>query len=468
MSNPFLSNQAFNRISGNQGSANFVTQGSSSRVLSNQASLNYANNLGSANFVSRGSVDTSGNFGTRVITNGILGNGDSIYNSGQNQGSSGQTRTLIGSNVVTSIGAENINEDVIRQNSGNRDNIRIETEFDDRNDAKLSRVHSTKTTPEVTTYEGDFTRTRGRFESSVVNNKQDQNRKVIVKLSDLHPLILGKLGAECTCKADPFAVFRSPNRPSLPINSENLGPVDLSNYDESDIYVDVDSDRENEREIAFVQNIPSNKLLKTSGSRLNDYENDSQGIVVSSRGEPSSTTFLPSTTASTTTYLPPSRPSNVFLPSSTETPFVPVLTQNQAVLGIRTQKHQPLLIRVEEDNTNRASFVSGRSRSGKTLLDGVNGSPNDFKEDASFDRYGPGGLRGNDETLQAGFDCARPGLFRHPKYCNKFYACHWDQWKKRFTLHVFNCPVHLAFDSSAGACNYPSKGPACQDNQLLI
>jgi hypothetical protein len=87
---------------------------------------------------------------------------------------------------------------------------------------------------------------------------------------------------------------------------------------------------------------------------------------------------------------------------------------------------------------------------------------------ASFDRYGPGGLRGADETLQGSVDCQRAGLFRHPKYCNKFYACNWDAWKKRFTLHVFNCPIHLAYDSNLGACNWPSKGPACADDNLLV
>jgi hypothetical protein len=86
----------------------------------------------------------------------------------------------------------------------------------------------------------------------------------------------------------------------------------------------------------------------------------------------------------------------------------------------------------------------------------------------AFDRYGPGGWRGLDETLQGSVDCQRAGLFRHPKYCNKFYACHWDEWKGRYTLHVFNCPVHLAYDSSLGACNWPSKGPTCSDDNLLV
>ncbi|CAG2053515.1 unnamed protein product [Timema podura] len=114
----------------------------------------------------------------------------------------------------------------------------------------------------------------------------------------------------------------------------------------------------------------------------------------------------------------------------------------------------------------RGSSKSGlRGGSGSGLGDA---SRSGAAAGASFDRYGPGGLRGVDETLQGSVDCQRPGLFRHPKYCNKFYACHWDEWKNRYTLHVFNCPVQLAYDSSLGACNWPSQGPACSDDNLLV
>ncbi|KAL0278882.1 UNVERIFIED_CONTAM: hypothetical protein PYX00_000564 [Menopon gallinae] len=82
--------------------------------------------------------------------------------------------------------------------------------------------------------------------------------------------------------------------------------------------------------------------------------------------------------------------------------------------------------------------------------------------------YGSGAVRSLDETLRNGVECERPGLFRHPKYCNKFYACNYDPWKKKYTLHMFNCPIHLSYDSSISACNWPSKGPACSDDHLLI
>ncbi|XP_060523259.1 uncharacterized protein LOC132700143 [Cylas formicarius] len=85
----------------------------------------------------------------------------------------------------------------------------------------------------------------------------------------------------------------------------------------------------------------------------------------------------------------------------------------------------------------------------------------------ALDRYGSGGVRSRSETLQGSVDCQRAGLFRHPSECNKFYACRWDCTKNRFTLHVFNCPVHLTFDSNLGACNWPSQGPACVGNTLI-
>ncbi|KAJ8980134.1 hypothetical protein NQ317_009193 [Molorchus minor] len=64
-------------------------------------------------------------------------------------------------------------------------------------------------------------------------------------------------------------------------------------------------------------------------------------------------------------------------------------------------------------------------------------------------------------------ECERAGLFRHPSQCNKFIACRWDCTKNKFTVHSFNCPIHLTFDSTLGACNWPSQGPACLENTLI-
>lgn len=417
-STSYASQQSANQYFSNQASGNFAPQGSNGRIVINQGPTNFAFQA-----PINGAYGNQADYSSRGTVNGFSRNQASANSySSPNQGFSGQTRTLVGSNVVTSI---DLNNEVSRPNG---DSLKVITEF---NGGNLARLQSTTARPEVTTFSGDYARTQSTF---------DQNKKVVVKLSDLHPLIINKLGAECTCKADPFAVFRGPNRQSLPINSQNRGPVDLANYDEKDIYVDVESDKENAEEIDFARNIPSNRVIKTQDTRLRNGESN-RNVLVSSRGEPSST-FLPPLASSS--YLPPS---STYLPSTTAAP----LSRNQA-------RSQPLLIRVE-DNFNSASVV--RSRTGKAL-NGL-GNANDLQS-----KKGPTSFRSTEEPVDGSLQCARPGLFRHPKLCNKFYACHWDEWKKRYTLHIFNCPVHLAFDASAGACNYPSKGPACQDNKLLV
>lgn len=57
--------------------------------------------------------------------------------------------------------------------------------------------------------------------------------------------------------------------------------------------------------------------------------------------------------------------------------------------------------------------------------------------------------------------CTRPGLFQHPNDCNKFYECYWDKFINKFTLHLFECPVKLAFDSRIVGCSAPSDPTVC-------
>ncbi|XP_055939404.1 uncharacterized protein LOC129969032 [Argiope bruennichi] len=58
--------------------------------------------------------------------------------------------------------------------------------------------------------------------------------------------------------------------------------------------------------------------------------------------------------------------------------------------------------------------------------------------------------------------CTRAGLFQHPKDCNMFYECFWDKWLKRFTLHVFSCPVRLVYDDSIRGCSRPTTESHCR------
>nr|XP_033324017.1 mucin-19-like isoform X4 [Megalopta genalis] len=239
--------------------------------------------------------------------------------------------------------------------------------------------------------------------------------KVIVKWSDLHPLLLGKLGAECTCRGDPFANLRGPG--SRLIDSSK-GKVDLGNYDDSEIYVDLDRDGSYED---------------------GDYDTTHPGPVK----------LLPlETPAPTETATIQEPPSSTYLPS----------VKSSFNVGLRGSV---------PPSPSLSHGFSANFRSGKSLSN-AGPATNSVGKGASFDRYGPGGLRDSEEVLEGATNCARPGLFRHPNFCNKFYACHWDEWKKRFTLHVFNCPVHLTFDNGVSACNWPSMGPACQDDNLLV
>ncbi|XP_036142688.1 mucin-19 [Monomorium pharaonis] len=239
------------------------------------------------------------------------------------------------------------------------------------------------------------------FSYEVTTKSPENKGKVIVKWSDLHPLLLGKLGAECTCKADPFANLRGPEKNLI---DSSKGKVDLANYDSSEIYVDLGSSQED---------------YSTNAGNL-----PAQPFKISA---PITTSNLPSSS-----YLP--------------------------VADTRT-------------SARSNEFRTGR-RMGKKLEYEEEEEKEEEEEEQEKDQYDQYNDNDNDDDpdqiINGVTDCARPGLFRHPSLCNKFYACHWDQWKKKFTLHIFNCPIHLTFDSNAGACNWPSKGPACQDNNLLV
>lgn len=223
----------------------------------------------------------------------------------------------------------------------------------------------------------------------VTTKSPEGKGKVIIKWSDLHPLLLGKLGAECTCKADPFANLRGPVKKLI---DSSRGKVDLANYDSSEIYVDLGSSEGGDYSVNY-DNLPD-QPYKISAP-------ETAGI----------STNLPSSA-----YLPPT----------------------DSRLSAK-------------NNEFRSNYRMGK----KLEYEEEEEEKEEYDDDP-------------DQIINGVTDCARPGLFRHPSLCNKFYACHWDQWKKKFTLHIFNCPIHLTFDTSAGACNWPSKGPACQANNLLV
>lgn len=302
---------------------------------------------------------------------------------------------------------------LVNNNNNNRGNSRFtSTQEEQQNYSQLKseqsgkidnnnnnqRVSFTTQQPAITTYSGNFQK------SSTLNNMKQIDKpktrgKVVVKYSDLHPVLLGKLGGECICKSDPFADFRS-NKPLLIESSK--GKIDLRNYDETDVYVDLESSEETTE-----KNTKPLDKIKLSNRSFNIEINK------------------PSTTSS------PLRISASDIEASASS------TTGQ--ISLRTGK-------------SLGQKMSRKTQKSSSSEDYV------YSDDIGVLELTPGGRA----------ECARPGLFRHPKFCNKFYICHWDQWTKKFTLHVFNCPIHLTFDRQAGACNWPTNGPTCQDNTLLV
>ncbi|XP_023316292.1 uncharacterized protein DDB_G0283357-like [Trichogramma pretiosum] len=391
-----LSETRINRIQENKPSLHLSSKESKKGFTNNQESTK--------------STDLRPNQGSSFISNEGLTTKSSIDKYSNKQTSTfilrnqAQARPLIGSDVVTSIGGSVFNSEILGPNSAKRNNFRIISEFNNAQSA-------TTASPSIRNL-----------------NKENNQKKVIVKLSDLHPLIIEKLGAECSCKADPLSSFIGSNKPNLPIDSQNRGQVNLANYDESNIYVDLDDNKEN-------------NSLKTTTAKQND-----RRVMAKSQNEYVSSTPVrvqSNNQPLTTTSQPQGRIGNL------------------DKISFRAQNRPS--VRVETDGF--AASLKSRNRSGKTLF--IGSATNNFRNNY-YEQRGSSSSLSNNEIQKDILQCVRPGLFRHPHSCNKFYACHWDEWKKRFTLHTFNCPVHLAFDTSAGACNYPSKGPACQDDKLLV
>ena len=144
------------------------------------------------------------------------------------------------------------------------------------------RPYTTAMTPSITTYNGNYRKTYSTTagyesteeKSSSTEIGRGKGRKIIVKLTDLHPLLIGKLGAECTCKADPFDIFRGPDRKHIPIAS-SIGIVDLANYDESDIYVDIEADKAIEKlkaENAVARIEADKEVLRIEGEKSERFE----------------------------------------------------------------------------------------------------------------------------------------------------------------------------------------------------
>nr|QQJ42216.1 chitinase 3 [Sogatella furcifera] len=305
-------------------------------------------------------------------------------------------------------------------------------------------------------------------EKNVYTGRQDKAKVVVVsRLSDFNPILVGKLGAECSCKSDPLALRR---RGKAKFNQLTKSyELFVPNDNQSPAYDPSYSSTTLSTPLAPII-VPDTLSNGEYGYSSNRHEEVSSFVEI----KPQIHNTIRTTVSPATSFIPSSTPGSIYSSSLSyvdepvsstvsyeEVPsVVPLLKTKKVVTAVRQKplygksyqpRYQEILVptipaQTIADLDGEAKVIPGKS----------------------FDRYGPGGLRGADETLQGSVDCKRAGLFRHPKYCNKFYACNWDSWKKRFTLHVFNCPVHLAYDQQLGACNWPSKGPACSDDNLLV
>jgi hypothetical protein len=75
--------------------------------------------------------------------------------------------------------------------------------------------------------------------------------------------------------------------------------------------------------------------------------------------------------------------------------------------------------------------------------------------------YNSIGLKNFTDGLVPEAACTRPGLFQHPNDCNKFYECYFDRFVNGYTVHLFECPVKLAFDSRIIGCTGPTDPTVC-------
>ncbi|CAH0564421.1 unnamed protein product [Brassicogethes aeneus] len=278
--------------------------------------------------------------------------------------------------------------------------------------------------------------------------------KTIIKQNDFHPLLAAKLGAQCTCVSNTVKLRKK--------KPEKIIVVEEDNED------DEDDDEANGKEGDDDNDV---YLVNTDD---NDDENSNGVIVESYKYDPKKTvveiTPTPEVYIKSTTGTVPSSTTQAYKVKKRLRVIRPLPTTEATEILIKSRVTPVKVVEVTTDGPSDRQIAKA-VRTGLKLvkLAAKEGAKEGTEEvlSKSFDRYGPGGVRSKNEKLQGTVDCQRAGLFRHPTQCNKFYACRWDCKKNRFTLHVFNCPVHLTFDNNLGACNWPSQGPACLENTLL-
>jgi len=309
------------------------------------------------------------------------------------------------------------------------------------------------------------------FVRNTLRAKPKEGRKkskivIVTRLTDVNPLLVGKLGAQCSCARGRLNL--KGRRPGLRKVVRIIRPSTSGDVYSSTTpgYVQVSSSSEKSSE--FEEDL----------ALINDAEKEDEEY------RPSSTTTVAPSSSSTSryrgrgSYYQAGKAKSTIYVSSTEEPdqedgydyngeeLSPVQEDENAVqIPARvTPSRRGLSASTEPAVSERRGRLSASSertsseRRGVSVKSGSGSSSNAV----------PSGSQTVDLGSQGTVECERPGLFRHPQLCNKFYSCNWDSWKKKYVVNIFNCPIHLAYDSSLGACNWPSKGPACVNGKLLV
>uniref|UniRef100_T1JDU5 Chitinase n=1 Tax=Strigamia maritima TaxID=126957 RepID=T1JDU5_STRMM len=87
-----------------------------------------------------------------------------------------------------------------------------------------------------------------------------------------------------------------------------------------------------------------------------------------------------------------------------------------------------------------------------------NGSP--FRVTRIIDRTGE--IHLIQDPSQTNLVCTRPGFYRIPEDCSRFYRCvKFNQFKDDFVVFEYDCPAGLVFDEKWEVCNWPSASAPC-------
>lgn len=253
--------------------------------------------------------------------------------------------------------------------------------------------------------------------SSIPVRRTKPKVAVVTKINDFNPLLVRKLGAVCSCQS-PIVVLRG-RRPNVQVQ-QDFDEYGNDDYSDADSRGDIDSNEWAQKAVTLqsVKTVTVPTVTKTTFNPIivpddSFYQDYQESIELTPKiNEGYSERYASSTPVAVTETVVKIRP------------------RIKAVTVAPTYK----TVLLDQEVATVAAVVK-----------------------ATASRR---------DDLQ-GIKCERAGLFRHPKQCNKFYACRWDCNKQKFTLHTFNCPVQLSFDPSIGACNWPSQGPACQGDTLL-